>query len=486
MDNIITHNFKNLLKNKIFFKISEISEEIINSLIDNLFNFDNSHIDYFQFINRISEASRKIILATIAETFETIDTVFCNAPSRSEKYYINKSNVSRTITTIVGDLTFKRTYYISKANPNFRFYFVDLIFGLHKYDHYDSIIKDIAITNVFQSSQAQAARDISKYVFGFNALSSNNKNMISRQNIFNWINSWKIPDIAPSSIDTPDTLYVMADEKYIGAQDQENDIMVKCFVTFESIKQVGKNRRALVNRYVFSTTGKNAWSKFMDHIAKRYDFSKIRHIYLLADGGNWIKNGLHELKLYAQNKPQFCLCEFHFKQAINHISSDKDERKNLLEIFNTKPFEEFKKRIDELIAINPNRKETISNKFNYIKNNKSAIKRMLNLDIGSSMESHISHFIASMFASRPKGFSTKRIDNYLKLNDYFFNNINIFDLYRNSFNNKDVEKVDENIFSNNFTNYNENGNIPILSSGKSSPTYTALKELAHDFQLLLT
>ena len=438
MDNIITHNFKNLLKNKIFFKISEISEEIVNSLIDNLFNFDNSHIDYFQFINRISEASRKIILATIAETFETIDTVFCDAPSRSEKYYINKSNVSRTITTIVGDLTFKRTYYISKANPNFRFYFVDLIFGLHKYDHYDSIIKDIAITNVFQSSQAQAARDISKY------------------------------------------------EKYIGAQDQENDIMVKCFVTFESIKQVGKNRRALVNRYVFSTTGKNAWSKFMDHIAKRYDFSKIRHIYLLADGGNWIKNGLHELKLYAQNKPQFCLCEFHFKQAINHISSDKDERKKLLEIFNTKPFEEFKKRIDELIAINPNRKETISNKFNYIKNNKSAIKRMLNLDIGSSMESHISHFIASMFASRPKGFSTKRIDNYLKLNDYFFNNINIFDLYRNSFNNKDVEKIDENIFSNNFTNYNENGNIPILSSGKSSPTYVALEELAHDFQLLLT
>ena len=438
MDNIITHNFKNLLKNKIFFKISEISEEIVNSLIDNLFNFDNSHIDYFQFINRISEASRKIILATIAETFETIDTVFCDAPSRSEKYYINKSNVSRTITTIVGDLTFKRTYYISKANPNFRFYFVDLIFGLHKYDHYDSIIKDIAITNVFQSSQAQAARDISK------------------------------------------------DEKYIGAQDQENDIMVKCFVTFESIKQVGKNRRALVNRYVFSTTGKNAWSKFMDHIAKRYDFSKIRHIYLLADGGNWIKNGLHELKLYAQNKPQFCLCEFHFKQAINHISSDKDERKKLLEIFNTKPFEEFKKRIDELIVINPNRKETITNKYNYIKNNKSAIKRMLNLDIGSSMESHISHLIASMFASRPKGFSTKRIDNYLKLNDYFFNNINIFDLYRNSFNNKDVEKVDENIFSNNFTNYNENGNIPILSSGKSSPTYTALKELAHDFQLLLT
>ena len=154
MDNIITHNFKNLLKNKIFFKISEISEEIVNSLIDNLFNFDNSHIDYFQFINRISEASRKIILATIAETFETIDTVFCDAPSRSEKYYINKSNVSRTITTIVGDLTFKRTYYISKANPNFRFYFVDLIFGLHKYDHYFENFKK-ELTNLLLLTQIE-------------------------------------------------------------------------------------------------------------------------------------------------------------------------------------------------------------------------------------------------------------------------------------------------------------------------------------------
>lgn len=51
---------------------------------------------------------------------------------------------------------------------------------------------------------------------------------------------------------------------------------------------------------------------------------------------------------------------------------------------------------------------------------------MLNLDIGSSMESRISHFIASMVASRPKGFSTQKINNYLKLNDYYFNEINIF------------------------------------------------------------
>ena len=58
---------------------------------------------------------------------------------------------------------------------------------------------------------------------------------------------------------------------------------------------------------------------------------------------------------------------------------------------------------------------------------------MLNLNIGSSMESHISHLIVSFFSSRPQDFSTKRIDKYLKLNDYKHNNINIFKLYLSTY-----------------------------------------------------
>lgn len=54
--------------------------------------------------------------------------------------------------------------------------------------------------------------------------------------------------------------------------------------------------------------------------------------------------------------------------------------------------------------------------------------------IGSSMESHISLLIASFFSARPKGFSTKRIKQYLKLNDSKNNGINIFKLYLTSYN----------------------------------------------------
>ena len=66
--------------------------------------------------------------------------------------------------------------------------------------------------------------------------------------------------------------------------------MVKCFVTFEDIKDICKNRRQLVNRSVFSCCSSKAWPKFMNFIAMKYDFSKIKNICLLADGSSWIKS----------------------------------------------------------------------------------------------------------------------------------------------------------------------------------------------------
>ena len=104
---------------------------------------------------------------------------------------------------------------------------------------------------------------------------------------------------------------------------------------------------------------------------------------------------------------------------------------------------------------------------------------MLELNIGSSMESHISHLIASLFASRPKGYLTKRIKQYLKLNDYKNNGMNIFKIYIQSCFNNEIIEIDENIANNyTFDNFN-NGNIPILSNGCLSDTYETLYEIAH-------
>lgn len=474
----IPQNFKNVLKNRIKILISPILYNMVDFMVDNLFS-ESIENKYFSLISAIQYSTRELIKSIITSTFEEIDENFKHSAERLTRYYINKSNVKRTLITIVGEISFTRTYYKCKYS-NKKFFYIDKTFDLPKYDHYDPIIKAIAVNNSVNTSQAQSARDISAFTGDLKYfMDTNSINTVPRQSIYNWIKEWKTPNIVPASIDTPETLYVMADEKYIGAQDIDKDIMVKCFVTFEGIEDISKNRRALVNRSVFSCYDSNAWPLFMDYIAKRYDFSKIKNIALLADGGTWIKTGLAELKLDVNNHVKFYLCEFHFKQAIHHITTDENERKRLLEVFTNKGKKDFINAVNKIIENNKNREETIKKKLNYIINNYSSIKNMLELNIGSSMESHISHLIASLFAARPKGFSTKRINQYLKLNNYKNNGINIFKLYMQSYNNTEVVKIDENVANTYvYDNFNT-GNIPILNDGHVAPVYETLNALAH-------
>ena len=177
----------------------------------------------------------------------------------------------------------------------------------------------------------------------------------------------------------------MADEKYIGCQDLKKDLMIKSFVTFEGIEQVGKHRRKLLNRSTFSCNSSSAWVPFMDFIAKKYDFSKIKNIYLLGDGAYWIREGAKELKLNPTNNVNFYLCEFHFKQAIHHITRDKDERNNLIQLVQNDTKKALIDRINTIILDNPTRQEILNKKLKYLSKNYAAIKRMLSLDFGSSM-----------------------------------------------------------------------------------------------------
>ena len=475
----ISQNLKDVLKNRIKILISPILYDLIDFMVDNLFA-TNAENKYFWLISTVQSSVREMVRKAIISTFEEIDENYKNSAERLSSYYINKSNVSRSLITIIGEISFTRTYFKCKYS-NKKFFFIDKVFELPKYDHYDPIVKAIAVNNSINTSQAQASRDISAFAGDLKYfMDPNSVNTIPRQSIYNWIKEWNTPNIVPASIDTPETLYVMADEKYIGAQDIEKDIMVKCFVTFEDIKDVSKHRRALVNRSVFSCYYSNAWPLFMDYIAKSYDFSKIKNIALLADGGNWIKTGLAELRLDANNKVKFYLCEFHFKNAINRITSNEDERKNLLQIFTNEKKKDFIDAVNTIIENDKNREEIITKNLNYIVNNYASIKAMLELNIGSSMESHISHLIASFFSSRPKGFSTKRIDQYLKLNDYKNNGFNIFQLYMQSYNNDEVIEIGEAEANNYIFDNSNRGNITILNDGHVTGTYKELKSLAHE------
>ena len=155
------------------------------------------------------------------------------------------------------------------------------------------------------------------------------------------------------------------------------------------------------------------------------------------------------------------------------------KEQKLIDIFTTQSKQNFIDAVNEILTNNPHKEQTITKKLNYIINNYTAIKSMLNLNVGSSMESHISHLIASFFSSRPKGFSTKRINKYLKLNDYKNNNINIFNLYLKSYKYKKTMSIDEDYLDFSIFYKDDIHNIPILNYGLVTPIYKDLKAIAH-------
>ena len=157
----ISQNFKNVLKNRIKTLITPILYNFIDLLIDNFLCSTNDSLKYFYFFSmNIQESTRELIKYIIISPLKNLIMTLKTANKENLDTIINKSNVSRTIITIVGEITFSRTYYISKYSED-KFFYVDNCFDLPKYDHYDPIVKAIAIYNAVNTSQAQAARDLS-------------------------------------------------------------------------------------------------------------------------------------------------------------------------------------------------------------------------------------------------------------------------------------------------------------------------------------
>ena len=470
---------KDVIKNKLESQFKYFSDNIIKAIVDCLIDPDNKH-KYVSIISNIEKETKELIVKIIADIFEILDQQYFESKNRKLFYESNKPNVSRTITTIFGEVYFKRHYYQSKVDGSYHFA-LDEALNLPKYDRYDPIVKAKAINTYSKTNMSLAGKITGEQLTDLSNLSTNECiKTIPRQSVYNWIKDWNIPKLKYEQKPTPNILYVMSDENFIGCQDKENDIMIKSFVVFEGVKHISKGRNELVNKTVINVVSPKPWIEFTDILYDIYDSQKVEKIYLLSDGANWIKSGLSELKVEPEMEVKHLLCEFHYKQAINHITTDKDEREILKLSFKDDTKKDFIKLIDEIIEKNPNRKDTIEKKKKYILNNYNAIKDMLNSDIGSSMESHISHYVANQFGSRPKGYSSERIMDYINISNFCNNNFNIYNLYLNSYDNSEVITINKSEINYSMFETKSESNIPIINNGRNTPIYKDIKNIAHN------
>lgn len=108
---IISQNLKIAVKNRIKILITPIFYNLIDELIDNIGKDDFDFSKYFSLFSSIQSSVREAVKTIIISPFEEIDKEFKDSFFRKSRYYISKSDVHRTLNTIVGPITFKMTYY---------------------------------------------------------------------------------------------------------------------------------------------------------------------------------------------------------------------------------------------------------------------------------------------------------------------------------------------------------------------------------------
>lgn len=469
---------KKLLKIKLFTVINNLTDKLIDNI---LLPTDDK---YIKILSDLEEDTKKVVITILIEIIEFLDDKYRNSKERKEFYHINIRKDHRNIQTVFGELEFYRTYYESK-NRKTHFYFIDELLSIEKYARYDCNVKASAIDLATKTNQKFSGEYI---LTKNNSFFSKTFDVIPRQTINRWIKKWHIPMIQYNPIDIEgDTLYIMGDEKWIHEQiygRSEEDkgkykfIMSKEFVCFSGIEQIHK-RRKLKDRFVFITSSNTTWADFLNQVTQIYNFEKLNKIVFLSDAGKWLINGAPDLKMYEHNQIMMCLCEFHAKQKVNRITTNKDYRELLTSFIDNNNKKEFKELMKIIKENNPDRLTKLVKYENYILNNWKKIQNMFESECKSSMESHISHYIASYFSSRPKAYSRNTIENLLKLQEAKINGIDIKSLYLKSYKNKEIETYTEKELNFSLFEKSSSSNIPVIESGKSSYLFTSLFGLAH-------
>ena len=415
--NIISNNYEKILKEMIFNQFS-------SNLKKELYKTDNTNkvFNYIDLISNLDNSLCNIAKESLVTIFETIDKSYSNSIERKHKYHI-KAHLPRTILTVFGEITFTRIFYTDRHNKG-SYCYLDRFLGLKKHDYFDPYIKATIV-------EYSANNSIPTVVNMINDLIGNRINLadkikyLNRQTIRNIILDSKLSNPEQNELDTPESLYIIADEKWVHTQNNNNeDVMVKSIVVFDGIKD--KPRRSLNNKRIFASFKDNQFlDDTLDYLYYSYDLDKVKNIFVMGDGARWIRTLTNHFQITNETNVIFGLDKYHFKQAIHHICLDKTLENILSSYVLNDDKKNFKLFCDELIKLYPYRTDTINQKKEYIINNWKNILNLYKYELSCPMESQISHNLAYLLSSRPKGYSLKMLDKILKIRLLFKNKENI-------------------------------------------------------------
>lgn len=427
--------------------VKYFEEVCINKFLEMSAEFAENPSDIASYVKNLTSQLVKLGQVILKETLEEFDSIIKESPERKKRWYVERT-VEKSLVTSLCTVTFNKTLYKDKKTGEY-IYLLDKIMEMAPHTRITTDGVERILSEAVQTSYRRGGENVSI-----------DETIVSKETTKKILHNLKFPEIEyPKEKKEVEYLYIDADEDHVSLQfrDEKGDIHIsdngyknngfitKLVYVYEGIEKESpeSTRHRLVNPYYFSgssydESNEELWERVFEYIENTYDISKIKKIFLNADGGSWIKAGSSKIAGIT-----YVLDEFHMSKYLVKMTSHMEKfyskedvkgfRKILKEIIRENTRDEFRNAIDYLqdYVSTDREKEKIADAGDYFLSNWMAAKRRYadrKHVKGCSAEGHVSHVLSSRMSSRPMGWSKLGATKMAELRAYYLNGGDMFEL----------------------------------------------------------
>ena len=425
--------------------ITYFQEKITEKLEKTFLSYSSDMTKVAELVHGVTDCMIEFGLSLLAEELESYDTFLCEKKHLRPDWYIVRKDKT-TLLTSLGTLHYHKTLFRNKKTGAYE-YFLDRAMGLEAHARMTEDAEALILEEAVLTSYEKGGKAVS--------ISSEE---VSRETVKNKLHTLKFPkkENYPQEKKIVDYLYIEADEDHIALQYREkkgditeneyhqknNGAIAKLIYIHEGIacENEKSSRHILKQPYYFCRVcegkeNKAFWDEVYEYIEKTYELSKIKKIYLSADGGSWIMSGKRQIAGIT-----YVLDEFHLKKYLRKITlcfrkKEKETEEELVKIICHGSKKEFEEKIEEFKKeiTYPSGKKRMEEGKIYLLNNWTAARLRLlrrNGVRGSSTEGHVSHILSDRMSSRPMGWSKVGMSKMAELRAYYYNKGDMLELVR--------------------------------------------------------
>lgn len=295
--------------------------------------------DMANFINAIKEVVLHLGLDVIAETLENYDEAIRKSPKRSEKWSVVRKDPKQLVTSL-GTVQYRKTLFINKTTKE-RSYLLDRELSLEKHQRITEDAEAQLLTEAVQTTYRKGGEAVSIL------------DDVSKETVMDKIRTIDFTKVhkAPETLREIPYLYIDADEDHVALQFHEhkgdvrtnaqhrkdNCVLAKMVYVYEGIEPEapGSKRHRLINPHYFCGVYDGAdndklWQEVYDYLDETYDLTKVKKVYLNADGGSWIQGAKKRLHGLTRVMDEFHLNKYLLRMTGGLLDSAGDARRELV------------------------------------------------------------------------------------------------------------------------------------------------------------